>query len=160
MEYKFRKYLNIKKETITETKKVIFSGYFKMNFHNKYRSLMSLNKKLSKIYNIPINKIKIVCPERKTSEEDKDYIILYDSLSLATFLAKFKEKINNLNNDADKEEVLISRDCFDWALSVIYSSAPDLVDVIMEKKEEFKDDDEKTEDKIQLKINSSMMGWW
>ncbi len=147
MEIKYRKYLNINEKALTEVKKIIRSGYFKKNFKNKFESLKKLNTRLSKIYEVPRSKIKIVPYYVANKSHDKTYILIGDALSLVSFLAKFKKNLDIYNKNNEQKEVILKRDCFDWALSIVQTSMPEIMDKIFETKENIIEKKKEKEDK-------------
>ncbi len=135
METKYRKYLNINKKTLEEVRKLINNKYFKKKFISKLKLLIELNKKLSKIYNISYSQIKVVPYNITNKKRNSKYILIGDSLSLISFLSKFKQKMDIQKKGKYEGEVTLKRDCFDWAISIINFSNKELVDKIFETKE-------------------------
>ena len=132
---KFRRYLNIDKRTLEIVREIISKKYFKKDFKEKFKVLKSLNKKLSVIYKINICKIKVVPYWVANKSKSKEFILVGDQLSLVSFLVKFKDNLNSQKKNADKGEVKITRDNFDWALSVVESSNQELIKRIFKAKE-------------------------
>lgn len=156
---KFIQYLNINKKTLEEVNKIILKKYFKKNFLEKFKLLKELNTKLSKVYKIKRTPIKIVPYNTANKNNNFEYILIGDSLSIVSFLAKFKKIMDLHNKNGDDDEVILKRDCFDWALSVLQSSNPLLIEKIFKEKEEFIRKEEDLKDKIQLNINGGNLRW-
>ena len=135
METKYRKYLNINKKTLEEIRKLINNKYFKKKFISKLKLLIELNKKLSKIYNISYSQIKVVPYNMANKKRNPKYILIGDSLSLISFLSKFKQKMDIQKKGKYEGEVTLKRDCFDWAISIINFSDERLINKIFETKE-------------------------
>lgn len=154
----FKKYLNINEKTIEGVRKVILKRYFKKGFIEKLKLLIELNKVLSKIYKIKINPIKIVPYNIANKNSNKEYILIGDSLSLISFLSKFK-KLMNLSKIVDEDEVILKRDSLDWSLSILQISTNGLIDKIFEKKQEILEDEEELENYIQLNLNGGNTRW-
>ena len=159
MENKFKKYFNIDKKTLKEVNKLILKRYYKKNFIEKLQLLKQLNTNLSKIYKVPRIPIKIVPYKLANKNKETKYILIGDSLSLTTFLAKFKKIMDTHDQNIDNNEVILKRDCFDWALSVLQSSAPELIDKLFETKGKLIEEEENLKDNIQLNINGGNIRW-
>lgn len=116
----FNQYININKRTLKLVRELIYNSYFKKRFKKRFQMLINLNKQLSKVYNITTPKIKII-PYNKIRYDfyHKDNIKIGDSLSLVSFLSKFKLNLDYNEGSIDNKEVKSDRDCLDWALSVI-----------------------------------------
>ena len=142
METKYRKYLNINKKTVEEVKKLIDKKYFKRRFVNKLNLLIELNKNMSKIYNLKYSQIKVVPYNIANKKRNSKYILIGDSLSLISFLSKFKQKIDIQKKEKDGEEVKLKRDNFDWAISIINFSDEKLIDKIFETKKRLIEEEE------------------
>ncbi len=154
---KFKRYLNINEKTLKSVKKLISKGYFKKGFKEKFGMLKELNKSLSKIYKVTMCRIKVVPYWVANKSESREFLLIGDQLSLISFLAKFKDNLNFQKKNIDKGEVKITRDNFDWALSVIESSDQELIKRIfkakeksIKKKEEEKEWEERLDHTIQL----------
>lgn len=146
MEIKYRKYLNINKKTLEEVKKLIDNKYFKKNFIGKLKLLIALNKKLSKIYGIKITPIKVVSYDIANKDKNKKSILIGDSLSLISFLSKFKDKLDTQKEEKEDGEVALKRDSFDWALSIINFSDKELINKIFKTKERLIEEEEEDEE--------------
>ncbi len=158
MEIKYRMYFNINKKTLEEVKKLINNKYFKKKFVDKLKLLIELNKKLSKIYGMQYSQIKVVPYNIANKKGNSKYILIGDSLSLISFLSKFKQKMDIQKKEKDGEEVILKRDGIDWALSIINFSNKELIDKIFETKERLIEEKDEDEEMNEMKYSIELKG--